>query len=390
MAQSTVLKLRNAWLQVHKWIGLVLAIVIIPLSVSGALLVWDEALDHVLNPARYAVNGAPRLAPSAYAAAAQAALGPDERVVSLRYPDGAGGPVVASATKVGGGHKGGGDRAARPGPPERTNVWLDPADAHVLDKASSNSGPIRVIHRLHGSLLVPGWGRTIVGVVGVAMFLSCLTGLWLWWPVTGSLRRGFRWRRQNSLSANLHHLTGFWILLPLAMLSFTGAWISFPKVFSAFEATQPKGGGGEDRARAARAKPLAHTATSADAALAAARPLGGGGKLATIAWPTDQAPEWKIAFAAGGAPAEVTVDDATARAAPPKDKPETTARLMRRLHDGTRMGPVWQALIFLGGIIPALLAITGVIMWLRSRGWRATLREKRKAARLAAAAGTSV
>jgi hypothetical protein len=120
-----------------------------------------------------------------------------------------------------------------------------------------------------------------------------------------------------------------------------------------------------------------------DAALAAAAPLAGGGKLATITWPTDRSPRWKIAFAAGGAPAEVTVDDATAQAKPPKAARETNARLMRRLHDGTRMGPVWQTLIFLGGIIPALLAVTGIVMWLRSRGWRARLREQRRARKLA-------
>ena len=37
------------------------------------------------------------------------------------------------------------------------------------------------------------------------------------------------------LNANLHYLAGFWILIPLAMLSFTGAWISFPTVFGKFE-----------------------------------------------------------------------------------------------------------------------------------------------------------
>ena len=30
------------WLSVHKWIGLALAILIIPISLSGAALVWDD------------------------------------------------------------------------------------------------------------------------------------------------------------------------------------------------------------------------------------------------------------------------------------------------------------------------------------------------------------
>jgi uncharacterized iron-regulated membrane protein len=40
---------------------------------------------------------------------------------------------------------------------------------------------------------------------------------------------------------------------------------------------------------------------------------------------------------------------------------------MRRWHDGTDMGPVWQTVIFLGGIIPALLSITGIVIWWRAR-----------------------
>ena len=53
--------------------------------------------------------------------------------------------------------------------------------------------------------------------------------------------------------------------------------------------------------------------------------------------------EWKIAFAREGGPAEVAVADATGEVTPPRPpRPETSARLMRRLHDGTGMGPVWQ------------------------------------------------
>ena len=51
---------------------------------------------------------------------------------------------------------------------------------------------------------------------------------------------------------------------------------------------------------------------------------------------------------------------------------------MRRWHDGTGMGPVWQAIIFLGGIIPALLSVTGIIIWWRSRGARARAQDYRQ------------
>jgi uncharacterized iron-regulated membrane protein len=363
------MRLRALWFQVHKWIGLSLAILIVPIALSGAFLVWHDALDAAVNPQRYAVTGgAGVLPPAAYAAAARAALGPGERVASIRYGEQDAGPVLVSTIRPGEGR------------PVRTTVWLDPASGRVLDTAPADGGLIRFIHVLHGSLTVPGVGRQVVGWVGIFMFVSCLTGIWLWWPITGSVRRGWRWKRQNSTSANIHHLVGFWVLLPLAMLSFTGFWISFPGVFGAFEASQPKANAPPDRARALRALPLEASAMTADQALAAARPLATGAPV-SIGWPTDQAPAWKIAFAREGGAAEVAVEDATGEVTPPRPpRPDTNARLMRRLHDGDGMGSVWQALIFLGGIIPAILAVTGIIMWLRSRGWRAALAKKRKAA----------
>jgi uncharacterized iron-regulated membrane protein len=372
LVQSTKLKLRNAWFQVHKWIGLLLAILIIPVSLTGSALVWHDWVDEVVNPQRYAVSGEASLGPAAYAASAQKALKPGERVATIRYPEGDG-PVLVSAA-----------RPPQPGAsrPIRTNVWLDPGDATVVDTAPSNGGLVQVMHVLHGSLMVPGLGRQIVGWVGVFMFISCLTGIWLWWPVTGSVARGFRWRRQNSTNANLHHQMGFWILIPLAMLSFTGFWISFPGVFSQFEASQPKAGKGKrggappDRMRAMRARPLEQTKLNPDEAVAAAAQHETGA-LVSVTWPTDQTPAWKIAYTRDGGNAEVEVTDSTGEVKAPKPpQPETLARTMRRWHDGTGMGPIWQIIIFVGGIIPAALALTGILMWLRSRGWRGRLRQQ--------------
>ena len=240
------------------------------------------------------------------------------------------------------------------------------SDARVIEKASADGGLLRAFHVIHGSLMVPGgWGRPIVGWVGVFMFVSCLSGIWLWWPLSGSVASGLKWKRRNTFNANLHYMTGFWILIPLAMLSFTGAWISFPKVFSAFESGPPQRG--PDRGAQMRAKPLETPHTPIDAAVLAARPLAKG-ELTGISWPTDRKTEWTITFTAGSVPAEVKVADADAAATPPEPpKPETLARKMRRWHDGAGMGPVWQVVIFLGGIIPALLSITGIVIWWRAR-----------------------
>ena len=354
MAKTTKKRLRATWLQVHKWIGLTLAILIIPIALTGSVLVWKSWVDQQLQPQRYASLGPATLAPSVYAKAVTSGLKAEERLSELRYQKG-GKPLIAVITKP------------SEGRPTRTQLWIDPRDASIIDRAPGNSGIIQVMHNLHGSLMVPGWGRSIVGWVGAFMFVSCLTGIWLWWPLSGGFRSGLRWKRRNTANANLHYLAGFWVLFPLAMLSLTGAWISFPKVFGKFESRPPVT---IDRERAARAQPLATPNLGVDAAAAAAAPFAKG-PLTSIAWPTDQVPKWKVNFGSAAVP----VDDATAKAsAPPPPPPETLARTMRRWHDGTGMGPVWQTIIFLGGIIPALLSITGIIIWWRARTPRSRAR----------------
>jgi uncharacterized iron-regulated membrane protein len=348
-------RLRRLWFQVHKWIGLALAVLIVPISLTGSALVWHDWLDERLNPER-ASAAAPSLPPSAYADAARRFARPDERLASLAFPKHAG-PVVATLARTGR------PAAARP---VRALLYLDPASARLLDRSASDEGAVRVLHVLHGSLMIPGVGRRIVGWIGVAMLLSSLSGLWLWWPLSGRFTRGLKWRRRATTSDNLHHQGGFWIALPLALLSFTGAWISFPAFFAALSG-EPAGPSMAERMRRTAAAPAAEVRLSPDEALAAAAPLADGG-LTNLAWPSGPDARWKVSFARPGGPAEVTVDDRTAEASPPRPlQPETTARLMRRIHDGNGMGALWQTIIFIAGLVPALLAVTGIMMWFAFR-----------------------
>lgn len=354
--------MRNFWFQFHKWIGLLLAVLIIPISLTGSALVWHDGLEKLLHPARFATTAdAPKLHVSAYAVAAQAALSPGERIASIRFEKGE--PIAVSATRPR-------DPNAT-GRPVRTLLWLDPADARVLDKAGSNEGVVHIMHVLHGSLMVPGVGRQIVGWVGVFMAISCISGIWLWWPTVGSWLRGLRWQRQPSINSNLHHVTGFWVAIPLFILSLTGAWISFPQFFGALSgASVQQGPSQADRMARMRAQPLENPAQSLDQVVARATSMAKQeGTLASVEWPTDLKAQWTLSYGKAGT---VALDDATGapELEPFTQRPETTARLMRRIHDGTGMGLFWQVVIFIGGIIPALLAITGILMWWRTRGWR--------------------
>jgi len=357
---------RRTWFQVHKWIGLILAILIVPLSLSGAALVWHDGLDRIVNPARYATTGRTLLAPDAYLDAARAALKPGDRIAQLTMTAD-GDPVVVAAQPAQAAD--GGSPGARRGPPVRTMVYLDPPSARVLQVAASNAGLVRFLHVLHGSLQVPGVGRQIVGWIGVAMMISSFTGLWLWWPTVGRWLKGLRWRRHRNTDSNLHYLMGFWVALPLFVLSLTGAWISFPAFFAALSGGAPAQRG-PDRATLMRAQALAAPAQPLAIVVERAKAVRRG-TIRSIAWPTDRTPDWTVTYA-GGATVKVADDGGIAVAASSRS-PGGPALLMRRIHDGEGMGIVWQVVIFIGGVLPAALAVTGIIMWWRARGWRAKL-----------------
>jgi len=365
MPRPLTARLRRLWLDAHLWVGVGLMVVLIPLGLTGAALVWRSGLDHALYPERYAVSGPQAaLTPAAYAAAAQAAFGGRAVLTQVRLPQAPGDPVVAVGRLAG---------SAGPGGRPRTlNAWIDPPTGLVLATAEIATGATMTIHRLHGSLLIPGTGRKIVGWLGWAMFANAATGLWLWWPRHG-FSKGLRWRRGASQLFNLHHMVGFWLCLPLAVLSLTGVYIAFPQTAHALFGVADAAPG---RADQRFAPPLARPHTSAGAAVTAALQTAPGARVTALNAPTAGAhPAWRIELAGGR---QVRVDDATGRAklAPPgtgEAARDPLSAWMRRIHDGGDTPLAWRTIITLAGVAPTVLGVTGLVMWLRRRARRRAL-----------------
>jgi uncharacterized iron-regulated membrane protein len=385
MAISTRGRLRKAWFYVHMWIGVGLSLVLIPICLTGAYEVWHEEIDRVINGQRYQVSSSDVQSPSAYLSAAQAAFGDRALTANLRLPEKPGDPVIVTgpirrsdaASPSGGG-------AQRP-PPRRQptlTAWIDPGTARVLDVADTSREFRQWIHRIHGSLLIPEVGRKVVGWLGWALFASCATGLWLWWP-RGAFAKGFRWKRTPDTLLNLHYLTGFWVALPLGVLALTGVFISFPQTTRAVlsnvapvSAQQPRGpgGGGTSATR---------PAISPEAAARSALALAPGGELRSLSLPTSgREALWRAQIDQDGKEVSVTVDDrlgtAKLTSARPVAAGDAALRWNRRLHDGSDMGLVWRVVITAAGIVPALLGVTGVIVWAGRELRKARMRRRFK------------
>ena len=183
---------------------------------SGSALVYGDAIDAWLNPQRYAISGARAdLSISEYAQRAQKALAAGARITAIRLPDQDEGPIAVLARS--------GDGTAL-----LQRVFLDPPTGRVLD-ASSGRDLLAWLHSFHESLTLREYnGREIVGAVGIAMLISSLSGIYLWWPVGGLRRSALGFRRGFALYRNLHYTIGIWGALVLATLSFTGIFLAYP------------------------------------------------------------------------------------------------------------------------------------------------------------------
>jgi uncharacterized iron-regulated membrane protein len=198
MPQSRRFSPRHLLRSIHRWIGIGLLVLLVPIAVSGALLVYHDEFDALLNPKRWTVSG-PELALSAsqYMARASAAAESNETVTGMRFPQSLGHPVVVLVRQE--------VDAASGRRPRLFSFYLDPPTGTVLDKVDFRSSWVGFLHIFHENLTIPQYsGRQIVGWAGVGMLILSLTGIWLWWPRRGSLVSALKWRRAPHTSHNLH------------------------------------------------------------------------------------------------------------------------------------------------------------------------------------------
>ncbi|MBI1204371.1 MAG: PepSY domain-containing protein [Rhodopseudomonas sp.] len=382
-AVSTMAMLRRLWLNVHLWLGVGLAILLIPISISGGLLVFHDDLDALLNPQRYAVSGATvTLPPSAYLAKAADALAKEPgrlQVTALRFPEAPGQPLQAMARAQA---RDGGGR------PRFLTVFLDPPTGAVLDVLDFRASFFGFLHVFHENLMLPQYnGRQIVGWAGTGMAILSLTGIWLWWPRNGALLAALRWRRSPRFTFNLHNMLGFWIAIPLAAVSITGIYLSFPQTARSLMASMAEMSPGGQRG-GFNSTVVARPALTADAALDRALQTVPGTKPVTLSLPTQSrgsagsgrtdggaaATLWRIQLERtdNGEPAVVSVDDRSGQATVNEARKtgDRAASWIRWIHEGSHSGPVWAFIVFLTGVFPTVFAVTGIIMWLRRRADR--------------------
>lgn len=109
-------------------------------------------------------------------------------------------------------------------------------------------------------------------------------------------------------------------------------------------------------------------------AAAAARPDSA---VDAIFYPNPQTGAWRVRLREDGKTEPVTlmINDRSGEVSVVEPLPgDRAASWIRWLHEGSHSGGVWRFVVFLSGIMPAVLGVTGILVWLRQRRQRALIK----------------
>lgn len=219
------LPLRQAVFWAHLVCGVAVAGVVLMMSVTGVVLTYEKQMARWADREYWTVAGAPRPADPSTVLQAARDLRPETPVTSLQLFPEPGAPAIASYGRSG-------------------RVYLDPATGELRGEPNAGmAGFLSAVRGWHRWFNVSGDGRStaraVTGWSNFGFLLLVFSGLYLWFPRRLSWRhlrpvllfkRGARGKARDF---NWHHVVGFWTAVPLAVVVFTGAMISFPKARTA-------------------------------------------------------------------------------------------------------------------------------------------------------------
>ena len=358
---------RKVWLNLHLYVGLLGGALFVLTSLTGSLLVFYKTIDEWMNPEQLIRTAGSDQSLSDIVAGARTVhpdwSPPDTLIFPLHERD-----TFHAWFK---------DPAATP-PEERWHVVaVDPSTARPLSDRQWGSFFVSFIYELHQELLLGKPGEVFVGIMAVFLLVSIGTGLYLWWPALGKLRRALSFQSGGSpirRHYDVHKLTGLAGTLLLTLLAVTGFYLEFPDAvtsvvrwFSPVRDTSPE------------LQPQSEPQTGLpklppDQAIAIARTVFPDAKPMWLGLPQHDRDSYSVGLRQpgevrqAGGQTEVWIDQYSGAVRRVQDwrqftRGETLLSWLFPLHNGEAFGLTGRWIMFFAGFTPLLLYVTALRMW---------------------------
>jgi uncharacterized iron-regulated membrane protein len=345
------------FLQIHRWIGLLIGLYIVVVSLTGALLIWRIDLQRLTYPDLFTPTR-----PGAIVDA-ETVLASVRAAYPLHHVSGVDAPTTSRPTYL---------SYATHGAAFVT-ILADPATGCVLGELPDRS-PVRVLQELHFNLLGGRRGRIVNGVGAIALLTMCVTGVVIRWPTQSQWRRAFMVdvrRHWRLVIRDLHGAVGIWTFLFLAMWAVTGAAFAFPSSFRSIV-------GSFSRLTVVRPpsspSPQGRAELSWNDLIARARRLVPDQHVARVVIPSSERDPFLVMLSAsaptpaGGASLRSIYLDQYSGNVLEQSSPRRTAgdsvmAWTAPLHVGNFAGTGVKIVWTVAALMPTLLFVTGVVMW---------------------------
>jgi uncharacterized iron-regulated membrane protein len=236
---------------------------------------------------------------------------------------------------------------------------------------------------LHTRLLSGNAGWFVVGILGLSLGFTLITGLLVWWPGMSCLKGAFSLRTDAGWmrwSFDFHRNLGFFSAPLLLFLALTGVSLSFPEPLESLAGAKGMNHGnlGAEILRSSAA-PNDHPILPDEAALVA-RGLFPKAELRQILVPGQEMGMYRIDLRQAGEPAghhpmtRIWVDRWSGQIRQVQDARKLTD-VQRQvmgiwsLHSAENLGGLAGFAWFLAGLAPSLLYLSGALRWAHRRGW---------------------
>jgi len=366
-------KLRQRWLSIHLYLGLIFAFFLGIAGITGSLLVFYIELDEWINPKLIAKDtSSPYLSYQKIFDAIKASEPNRSGAWRLEIPEQKNRMISARFYKPTETH----DHNFAP-----LMLHIDPFTAEIVSKRLWGQYLMTWIYDLHYTLLLETPGKWLMALTGLSLLISLISGLYLWWPSHHKWLTAISLKRNSSkqrLNYDIHKLSGIYSYLVLVTVAVTGIALEIPDYinpvinhFSPIERI---------------IKPLSNgskgdTPISLDQAVAKAQEAFPETPVSWIETPDGDTGSIRVNFRQKGEPSQrfpktnVWIDQYSGNLLSIQNPFKQTGgtqiiHWLHPLHSGEALGLIGRILVSLSGLSLTALIITGMIRWFNKQAIR--------------------
>ncbi|MDZ7900415.1 MAG: PepSY-associated TM helix domain-containing protein [Arcicella sp.] len=232
--KDTKLTLKKIWGYIHLWGGLASGIVVLIVSITGCIFVFEEEIRNItqkefrfVEPQKQAkislaeaTNTINTQYPKMKIEQIRLFSDPNRTIIAKLIENKNENPKAKSEVQKG---KKENEMAGK-----KVTISLNPYTGVIIGTWNMDKDFLHFVEEMHVNLLLGDVGKWLIKINIVVFLVMLISGFVLWFPrKKNQMRTAFKMKFNTKfqlLNYNFHNVFGFYFLLPLFLVTFTGMW----------------------------------------------------------------------------------------------------------------------------------------------------------------------